>query len=63
MAKVNRGDKLFSVINPKSLKLSAELPSGDLSIVRPGLNGQFKVDSQSEKTLEIKIVPQKNLPI
>jgi multidrug efflux pump subunit AcrA (membrane-fusion protein) len=55
MAKVNRGDKLFSVINPKSLKLSAEIPSSDLSIVHTGLNGQFKIESQNSP-LEIKIV-------
>lgn len=56
MTKVNRGDKLFTVINPKSLKLSAELPSSDLSTVRTGINGLFKIDSKAEQSLDIKIV-------
>ena len=56
MAKVIRGDKLFTVINPKSLKLSAELPSSDLTAVHTGLAGQFKMDSQSDLNLSIRVV-------
>lgn len=56
MAKVNRGDKLFSVINPKSLKLSAEFPSSDLTSVHTGLSGQFKMDSQTDLNLAIRVV-------
>ena len=44
MSKVNRGDKLFAVVNPKSLKLSAEFPSNDVMAVRSGLMGKFKID-------------------
>jgi multidrug efflux pump subunit AcrA (membrane-fusion protein) len=55
MAKVNRSDKLFSVINPKSLKLSAEIPSSDLSIIKTGLSGEFKIDSKENKAIQIKI--------
>lgn len=56
MAKVNRGDKLFTVINPKSLKLSAEFPSSDLFAVHTGLSGQFKMDSQNGLNLPIRVV-------
>lgn len=56
MAKVSRGDKLFTVINPKSLKLTAEFPSGDLFAVRTGLKGQFKMGSQQGPDLAIRIV-------
>jgi multidrug efflux pump subunit AcrA (membrane-fusion protein) len=56
MTKVNRGDKLFTVINPKSLKLSAEFPSNDVVAVRAGLIGQFKMDSQTELKLPIRII-------
>ncbi len=56
MTKVNRGDKLFSVINPKSLKLSAEFPSSDLASVHSGLSGKFRVDPKSEEALAIKII-------
>ena len=56
MAKVNRGDKLFTVINPKSLKLSAEIPSHDLNLIQSGLTGQFKMDLQNETALPIRVV-------
>lgn len=56
MAKVTRGDKLFTVINPKSLRLSAEFPSGELSIVKSGLLGQFKTEAQKDLNLPVRIV-------
>lgn len=56
MTKVNRGDKLFAVINPKSLKLSAEFPSSDVTLVHSGLMGKFKIDSQADLDLPIKII-------
>jgi multidrug efflux pump subunit AcrA (membrane-fusion protein) len=56
MTKVNRGDKLFTVINPKSLKLSAEFPSNDVMTVHTGLVGNFKMDSKSDLSLPIKII-------
>lgn len=56
MAKVSRGDRLFTVINPKTLKLSAEFPSSDLTAVTTGLAGRFKMDSQKDLNLDIKIV-------
>lgn len=56
MAKVSRGDKLFTVINPKSLKLSAEIPSHDLNLIQTGLMGQFKMDLQNEANLPTRVV-------
>lgn len=56
MTKAVRGDKLFSVINPKSLKLSAEFPSYELNVVQSGLKGYFKFDSYKDKSLPIRIV-------
>lgn len=56
MAKVLRGDKLFTVINPKTLKLSAEFPSSDLYSVTTGLTGEFKVDSRRDLNLAIRVV-------
>ena len=56
MSKVNRGDKLFAVVNPKSLKLSAEFPSSDINFVQSGVSGKFKSDTQSTLELPIKIV-------
>lgn len=56
MAKVSRGDKLFTVINPKSLKLSAEIPSNDLGSIQTGLGGQFTLDFKKESVLAIRVV-------
>jgi multidrug efflux pump subunit AcrA (membrane-fusion protein) len=56
MAKVSRGEKLFTVINPKSLKLTAEFPSADLGIVRAGLSGEFKCEAQRDSKLSVRIV-------
>ncbi len=56
MAKVSRGEKLFTVINPKSLKLSAEFPSADLGIVRAGLTGEFKSEILRDSKLSVRIV-------
>jgi multidrug efflux pump subunit AcrA (membrane-fusion protein) len=56
MAKMSRGDKLFTVINPKSLKLTAEFPSSDLGIVRTGLSGEFSSESQRDLKLGVRIV-------
>jgi multidrug efflux pump subunit AcrA (membrane-fusion protein) len=55
MTKVMRGDKLFAVIDPKSLKLSAEFPSNDVMSVHSGLVGQFKMDSKSDINLPVRI--------
>jgi multidrug efflux pump subunit AcrA (membrane-fusion protein) len=56
MSRAVRGDKLFTVINPKSLKLCAEFPSSELGVVQTGLKGLFKMDSSKETGLPIKIV-------
>ena len=56
MAKANRGDRLFTVINPKNLKLSAEFPSSDLSYVHSGLNGELKIDSLKDSNFAIRVV-------
>lgn len=42
MSRVSRGDKLFVVMNPKELKLTAEIPGSDLGLVQPGSKGVFK---------------------
>lgn len=55
MYKINRGDKLFVVLNPKSLKLSAEFPSRELSDLQNGSIGNFRADRDSEVLIPIKI--------
>jgi multidrug efflux pump subunit AcrA (membrane-fusion protein) len=56
MTKAIRGDKLFMVINPKSLKLTAEIPSRETSLMRTGLSGQFQMDAMKDLSLPLKIV-------
>lgn len=56
MTKAIRGDKLFMVINPKSLKLTAEIPSREISLMRTGLSGQFQMDAMKDLSLPLKIV-------
>lgn len=53
MGKVHRGDALFSVINPKSLKISTELAALDASSLRPSQKGQFKFGPEA---YEVEIV-------
>lgn len=55
MTKVYRGDKLFTVINPKSLKLSAEFASADLPLIQTGLKGVFAIPQQSSKQYAIRV--------
>jgi multidrug efflux pump subunit AcrA (membrane-fusion protein) len=55
MTKAVRGDKLFTVIDPKSLKLSAEFPSREISMINNGMIGQFKMESTNDVNLPIKI--------
>lgn len=49
MTKVSRNDKLFTVINPKSLKLNVELSSSDALVVKTGSEGIFKFGKDDYK--------------
>lgn len=55
MSRVTRGDKLFVVMDPKSLKLTAEIPGSDLSLVQPGSKGVFKqsLDDKDGTTIRV----------
>lgn len=57
MSKVSRGDKLFTVIDPKSLKLSVEFPSLDSNLVQPGTVGTFKFAMTENKIRILGISP------
>ncbi|MBC7372191.1 MAG: HlyD family efflux transporter periplasmic adaptor subunit [Bdellovibrionaceae bacterium] len=56
MTKVNRGDKLFTVIDPKTLKISAEFPSSDMNAIKNGQTGKFKSESQTPAPLSIRVI-------
>lgn len=55
MSRVSRGDKLFVVMNPKELKLSAEIPGSELGLVQPGSKGVFKKHLDQENGSPIKL--------
>lgn len=53
MSKVSRGDKLFTVINPKALKLTAEFSSLDAEFIKAGSQGVFKAAQSDTKPVRI----------
>jgi multidrug efflux pump subunit AcrA (membrane-fusion protein) len=56
MSKVSRGDKLFSVIEPTQMKLSAEIPGGDIQLLKPNTLGAFRTDLSSTEVSEVKLI-------
>lgn len=55
MSRVAKGDPLFSVIDPKTLKLTADIAGSDLPMVKPGSKGSFKADLSDDSALPIKV--------
>lgn len=55
MAKVSRGDKLFVVMDPKSLRLSAEISGSELSGISPGSKGVFKENIGDQEGIAIRV--------
>jgi len=55
MTRVARGDHLFVVMDPKSLKLTAEIPGSDLSLVQPGSQGIFKQNLDEKDGAAIRV--------
>ncbi|RZA07016.1 MAG: HlyD family efflux transporter periplasmic adaptor subunit [Proteobacteria bacterium] len=55
MSRVTKGDPLFSVMDPKSLKLTADIAGSDLPMVKPGSKGVFKADLGDENGIGIKV--------
>lgn len=55
MSKVDRGGKLFTITNPKEIKLTGELPSAELSYVKLGMLGSFTTSSMNEKIYPVKV--------
>lgn len=55
MSRVARGDKLFVVMDPKELKLTAEIPGSDLSLVPPGTSGVFKQNLDDKEGSPIRV--------
>ena len=55
MTKVQRGDRLFTVIDPKKIKLTGEVPSREIFALKNGLQGKFVSSLFSEEALVIKV--------
>jgi multidrug efflux pump subunit AcrA (membrane-fusion protein) len=56
MSKVNKGDKLFTVINPRSVKLEIEIPAAEIAYLKVGSVGNFQLTANSENPLPVRIV-------
>ena len=58
MSKVSKGEKLFSVVSPNALKISVEVPSSQVSFLKAGALGVFKMSSQDteESQLPVKVL-------
>lgn len=55
MTRVSRGDRLFMVMDPSELKLTAEIPGADLALVQPGSLGKFREGGNDEKGCAIRV--------
>lgn len=51
---VVKGQALASVINPSQIEIQMEIPAQDLSFIKKGMIGKFKVPGQ-EKALEVQV--------
>lgn len=57
MSKISRGDKLFTVINPHSLKIEVEFAGLDAGLMKPGMEGVFQEGNNSYKVKVVGISP------
>jgi multidrug efflux pump subunit AcrA (membrane-fusion protein) len=55
MTRVQRGDKLFVVMDPKAIKLTAEIPGADLGLVQPGARGTFKQNLDDKDGVALRV--------
>ena len=57
MTKVLRGDKLFAVINPKTLRITAEFSANDAGLIKLGSTGNFKLNGTAYPVKVIGVSP------
>ena len=55
MSRVARGDHLFMVIDPKELRLTAEIPGVNLALVSPGTSGVFKTNPDDKNGTAVRV--------
>ncbi|MGZ3695457.1 MAG: efflux RND transporter periplasmic adaptor subunit [Bdellovibrionota bacterium] len=55
MTRVSRGDKLFVVMDPRELKLTAEIPGSDLAMIKPGTAGVFKQNLDDKEGAPLRV--------
>ncbi len=55
MGKVNHGEKLFTIVNPDQVKITAEIPGDDLKYLDAGTSGDFTLGSQDANIAQVKI--------
>lgn len=55
MSKVNKGDKLFTVINPNSLNVEMEVPAAEIALLKVGMTGQFQTTPSAKVNSSVRI--------
>lgn len=55
MTKVARGQKLFTITDPKNLIVEVEIPAHDLGSLSAGMKGEFKPDPLRPETVPVEI--------
>jgi multidrug efflux pump subunit AcrA (membrane-fusion protein) len=56
MSRVARGDKLFSVIDASAIKLTAEIPGGEIQLLKQGTIGAYRSDLNAVESLDVKLI-------
>ena len=56
MAKIAKGEKLFTVMDAQSLKIEIELPASEVGRLQPGAKGSFRLNPKSEETFPIRVL-------
>ncbi len=56
MSKIARGDKLFSVIDASAIKLTAEIPGGEIQLLKQGTLGSYRSDLNAIESLDVKLI-------
>lgn len=56
MSRVAKGEKLFTVMNAETLKISVEVPASEMSQLSPGSKGKFRLNMQNENPIPIQVV-------
>lgn len=55
MSKVSRGDKLFTITDPRSLRITAEVPAANVNDLKIGNQGTYRSQYSDKESLKVQI--------